>query len=215
MKAKKLLVVIAGAAVLPFMGNAASLTYSAPYATVPPSGTSVVLPLYDGSLGPLLKVTLGIDGSIVGLFTALNTASVPNTITLQWDPVTSAADVTLASSPWLSVNGAASFATAVVLPPGGATDFGGPIGLGYSDSDSTTAAGAMAEFTGAGTFGVDISNVVPWTITGVASATGDALAFSNAGEVWVRYEVPEPQTYALLAGLGMLGFVAVRRRFRA
>ena len=76
---------------------------------------------------------------------------------------------------------------------------------------ATTAGGEHAFITGPNGVGMtDLNSLAPlppgWVIR-------NAIGINNAGQVLIVATIPEPETYALmLAGLGLMGFVARRQK---
>ena len=198
---------------MPFVGNAAVLgPFSYPLSALAPNAEIVDVVQYNGP-DTLVGVRLVLDGTITGFFYTQNTAaSGNNTVLLNYTPSV------------LGIGGGLVVADGDSLPsgpttligPGADTTWSSPVDWTYSDDTGWDgSAPVLAAFTGAGTVPIAFSSETDNSVDATAGVFHTS-SFSNDGMIDVYYEtvVPEPQTYALLAGLGMLGFVAVRRRMR-
>ncbi len=179
------------------------------------------LSLFDPALGTLTEVKLTLDAdAFAGSIAWDNEANIPTDVTLGIG-----AEVTITTT----------FGNSVVVVPlqlgsalgvaadnDGAADFVGTdsfsvVGGTGNDTDNAvlTAALDLANYTGLGTFGIDVEAVVQ----NFLSTTGgfgpiQQTPGQTSGTVTVAYEfipIPEPST-ALLLGLGLLGFAARARR---
>lgn len=207
MKARKLLVVMAGAA-MPFMGNASILWDMQPYNIATPGGTVVALNPYDGSFGPtLLKVTLVINGSMGGLFTL--TSPTPQTFTVSFSGSVQAQEPTSG----LTANAAGAIAPNPTVIPGLVGVNLLPLGFGLTGSASDTY--PVDPVWTSGPINVTVTDTSAWSVDASGNGTGDVSGLGDSGYVEMWIDVPEPEHYALFAGLGMLGFLAIRRRMRA
>ena len=189
---------------------------------VPLASTALApLSLFDPSLGTLTEVKLTLDAdAFAGSIDWDNEAGIPTDVTLGIG-----AEVMITTT----------FGNSVVVVPlqlgsalgvaadnDGAADFIGTDsfsvvgGIGNDANDAVlTAALDLANYTGIGTFGIDVEAIV----TNFLSTTGgfgpiQQTPGQTQGTVTVAYEfipIPEPST-ALLLGLGLLGFAARARR---
>lgn len=203
MKAKKLLVVLAGAA-LPFLGNAQVILDSTPWADASPASTSVS---FDAVPRPEATIFgIRVDGGIGGLLTLTAPEGTDQTFTVSFE---GSLTVTQPNSGLtFTVTGEISPNPTVYTVTGGTT-LSTPISFGlYGEEWDLVADLTPLDWTG-DPIPVIIESDNSWTISASGNGTGELSALSSGGEVYLL--IPEPQTYALLAGLGMLGFVAFRR----
>ena len=83
---------------------------------------------------------------------------------------------------------------------------------GVSDSDSgAIVAGGYSDYLGTGTYTITITAAQYQSITGVGGVAALSLPADLSGSVTVTV-VPEPGTYALIAGLCAFSWIATRRR---
>ncbi len=204
--------------------TAATISFNTTFGpvAVPLASTALApLSLFDPALGTLTEVKLTLDAdAFAGSIAWDNEAGIPTDVTLGIG-----AEVMITTT----------FGNSVVVVPlqlgsaigvaadnDGAADFIGTDsfsvvgGIGNDANDAVlTAALDLANYTGIGTFGIDVEAVVQ----NFLSTTGgfgpiQQTPGQTQGTVTVTYEfipIPEPST-ALLLGLGLLGFAARARR---
>jgi hypothetical protein len=200
--------------------QAATVSYSDSVATTTTNWSdTILLPLFDASLGTLDSVELTLTGSVSGLAAGESLDGGPSTIVLDLKAFITAS---VASNPSLSVdvnpiaNGTFS-ATAY----DGAIDFGGTSGVTYADLDATDAdssvfTSGLAAFIGSGTFTMVLDALGQSTGSGPGNLVTQFNTNASAiGGVTYNYTppaaVPLPAGLPLLlAGLG--GLALLRRR---
>ena len=191
-------------------------------AAVPLASTPMApLSLFDPALGTLTQVDLTLDAdAFAGSIDWDNEAGIPTDVTLGIG-----AEVTVTTTFGDSVVAIPlqlGSALGIAADNDGAADFVGTDsfsvagGIGNDvDSATLTAALDLANYTGIGTFGIDVAAVVQ----NFLSTTGgfgpiQQTAGSTDGTVTVTYTytpIPEPATAAML-GLGLVGIAARARR---
>ena len=204
--------------------HAATISFNNAFGPVAvPLALTAMAPLsqFDPALGTLTEVKLTLDAdAFAGSIDWDNEAGIPTDVTLGIG-----AEVTITTAFGNSVVAIPlqlGSALAVAADNDAAADFVGTdsfsvVGGTGSDSDNAvlTAALDLANYTGLGTFGIDVEAVVQnfLSTTGgfgpIQQTPGD-----TEGTVTVTYTfipIPEPST-ALLVGLGLLGFAARARR---
>ncbi len=204
-------------ATFPLAGGTSTLPF--------PNGTSIVLPLFNPSLGTLVSIKLTLDGTLIATQKAENLDSQPATLQVTTDatlrlkrPSLSDLVVTVPE-----VNNSAN-----LLAYDGVTDSAGTSGVTFSPTTSTasnnntfTSGGDLALFTGAGTISL------PLTATGISFGQGpsnlqvSATAVAGAS-VLLEYtytpfvsEVPEASTYGSIGAVALVGFLGYRRSRKA
>ncbi|RZT09375.1 PEP-CTERM protein-sorting domain-containing protein [Duganella sp. CF402] len=225
---KKLLSTLAAGAALGFV----SVAQAAPVTTTLEvssnvinniKGTSGALDFaqFDSSLGTLLSVEVELYSDLNSTFAVENKGTRGTTFTLS-----SKSKVTMTSGGLFTIDAVENNYSNSVLATAydHVLDHGGSSGATITVTDQhgapttvlLTDAGALAAFTG--------NSVVHTTVAGVgttkvtASGNIDTIAsssYSAYGKVTYTYAlpVPEPETYAmLLAGLGLVGAIARRRK---
>lgn len=87
------------------------------------------------------------------------------------------------------------------------------VSLGSTDAPTLTANNfGRFTFTPTGSVALTASDVVEFRFLGYAASTGASIRYDNVSVSAVA--VPEPSAFAALAGMGALGFAALRRRRR-
>jgi hypothetical protein len=210
MNAKKLLVVIAGAA-MPFVGNAASVALwtSSPYNHAAPGSEAVSLTPYDGSMGTLLGVQLAISGGVGGSLTLVAPPGVNQSFT-----VSLSGSVSGIGHGLMAAGAGAIAPNPTIVPVAAGVTYVAPVGFPISGVSAWQSPANAVWSTGPIT--VNVADLVDWNVASASGdGTGDVSGLTSAGvvEMWIEV-VPEPHEYALFAGLGMLGFMAIRRRLR-
>jgi hypothetical protein len=174
---------------------------------------------FDATLGTLQSVQ-------VELFSNLGTTvKVENTSTSSAASIKSTANSVLTFtlsdvSQTLNASAAHTFAASVY---DGDSLYGGTSGetfsfaSPFSSSATYTSAANLALFSGAGTAHAGLTGTSSSTIDGISGNTRSLVLPSYSGYAKVTYTyataVPEPETYAmLLAGLGLVGAIARRRK---
>ena len=217
------------AALMASLGTArgAVVSYDAAFGPIPvpfPSTPLVSLPLFDPSLGTLVKVTLTLDAeTFAGVISWDNEAGVMTDVTLGIGAevtATGLAGVAATAVPLQTDTG-----LGIAADDDGAPDFVGADsftvagGVGVdSDSDELTGVG-VAPYVGLGFFDVFVDAIVS-TFVSTTGGFGPIAPVPGvtAGLVTVTYEyitgpiVPEPST-ALVVGLG-LGAMVIGTRLR-
>ncbi len=189
---------------------------------VPLASTALApLSLFDPALGTLTQVDLMLDAdALAGQISWDNEAAIPTDVTLGIG-----AEVTITTTFGNSVVAVPlqlGSALGVAADNDAAADFVGTdsfsvVGGIGNDADNVvlTAALDLANYTGIGTFGIDVAAIV----TNFLSTTGGfgpimQTPGQTEGTVTVTYQfipIPEPTTASLLS-LGLVGIAAVRRR---
>ena len=214
------MVSVVGVAVLPWVGNAATMSFDAPFSptTVPFGPLSLSLSQFNPSWGTLMGVTLGIEATLQANITAENNTAktVKATAWIIGDVGASGPSGLAPTIAYGSIVGGPIMLGPSESPVGGGadfTDFGSPLSSSGSESESTTNPGDFTPYLGTGTFNVDYTGDGGWMVTGVSDATVYVSDFQGWGKVTVTYEymVPEPSQFAVIAGLGLVLFAGARR----
>ncbi|MBM3883817.1 MAG: choice-of-anchor E domain-containing protein [Verrucomicrobia bacterium] len=213
-------------ALAPWMGVRADLLTLGPV-SVPSSPinwtvSGLTLPQFNPALGTLTAVTLSLSGSFNN-----GAARVENLNPLSDSWINANVNVLVnlykfaESSAAVWVSPAAIAGSFHASTYDGVTDYGGTSGKTWSglaasasSAWSSSLAPDLAMFTGTGT--VPLKAEAIGFITASISGGNADLKFTSNGsaDASVTYEfipIPEPETYAALAGLGLLGFAGWRR----
>ena len=172
---------------------------------------SVVFNQFDASLGTLTQVDIEVttSGSTFSYSFAGNATRHSATIGSQLSLSDALPNAALGGSESVSP---ASVSVGTGSPTGAA--------LGYSASVSDSL--GLSDFVGNGTYSLTLQSLYNLSLTKNASGNHPAslgiTSFGPTGSVQLTYTytpVPEPETYAMLAGLGLVGFGIYRRSRRA
>ncbi|HRZ36408.1 MAG TPA: choice-of-anchor E domain-containing protein [Candidatus Paceibacterota bacterium] len=219
MNIRKILAGVAVAAI-PFVGNAASRSFSEPFdpTTVPFGPLTVSLTQFNPGWGTLSGVTLGIEATLQANISAENNTAKPVNATA-WivgdvgalgpsglAPVISFGSIVAGPVPLAASNGTAGSGPDF-------TTFGSPLQATGSNSASTVNPLDFTPFVGGSTFDVNYAGDGGWAVFGVSDATVNVSDFKGWGTVTVTYDymVPEPSQFAVIAGLGLVLFAGARR----
>lgn len=208
---RKTLLLASMAAVVPIGANAACMlveTQSQIFGptTVPFGPVAVSFSPYTGSY-PLCKVEALIDGTVSVSVDISNTSPLPQIIT----PFVGAQLTATGPLP-LDTGFQAFLGVPVNIPILPAIV---NVSASKNVSDMATENSDFSAFTGPGNVDFNVSAFGSWTMFGITTAILDVKQFDGQGTVTLKYyaDVPEPQHYAMLAGLGLIG-LAGWRRFR-
>lgn len=182
---------------------------------------TLVLGKFDTNLGQLTSIDFTVTGLTQGLGRTENLSSVNTNATLS---LSSTFTLSRAGNNLLVVTNPVFTQTFALNPFDGTIDFSGASGANTGTlthsavgTASSTSAVDFAAFSaaGGGFINLNLGAVGSSRATGAGSLTS-AFTTKSAGSVSVTYNyapVPEPETYAMmLAGLGLLGFAARRRK---
>lgn len=171
-------------------------------------GGALTLPKFDGSLGVLTSVDVVLEDRLSGFLQVQNNGTVPYTFTSSMTGVLNVTGTPIT----LSTTGSHDF---VNLPAGANNTY--DIGT-VTDTFSHSYSGPLlAALYGPGSITVNVDGSVTPNFGGPANvdfySEGTIDAYAKITYNYTTAPVPEPETYAmLLAGLGLLGFIARKRK---
>lgn len=222
---------------LPFVASAATQSFDGVFSWVGSGSDSVTLSQFDSSLGTLTSVNVEITTAKTGgKGQADNDSAVSGSVTFtqKVDVVVTSLDVNLNnlvfSTDWASLTATSSSGSqALSATTGDDTGSFNNTGLGdYTEWNATDAndadageinsavwASGLTGYEGTGSFDLLANGTQSTSTSGLGGVQTAQVVSTVSGTAKVTYTytvVPEPATYALLAGLFAFSWIAIRRR---
>ena len=201
--------VATAAAVLSMNAMAASISFDSTFSDVEGNGGGILsLSKFDGSLGVLTSIDVVLEDRLTGFLQVQNNGTVPYSFTSSMTGV-----LNLTGTP-ISLTASANH-DFVNLPAGASDTY--DIGTVKDTFSHSYSGPLLAALYGPGSITINVDGSVTPNFGGPANvdfySEGTIDAYAKITYNYTTAPVPEPETYAmLLAGLGLVGFIARKRK---